>query len=110
MISSYQEIIEISKCMVKLGAISILTEFAILFQYKATLRKSHLEALYLTVHYLSQNELKRVMLDPSILGIYESKHCKDEKEGPRHFQEPLGEKVISVLEYADNARNIVTHR
>ena len=71
LISIYQQIIAMLRWMIELGRIDILTEVSMLSQYQVAPRRGCLEGLYLIVHSLSSNSLKKVVFDPNIPDIHE---------------------------------------
>ena len=57
---------------VELGRIGIQIDFALLFQYQASPRESHLEALYLIFKFLSGNPKKILVIDSSVTKVENS--------------------------------------
>lgn len=120
-ISRFQQIIGILRWAIELGRIDIHIEVALLSQYQAAPREGHLEALYLIVHYLWKNPVKRIVFDPEIVKTDESCFSPDadwkefygdvQEEDPPNMPEPLGKPVkITCFVDADHAGNTVTRR
>ena len=61
----YQQIFGILRWAIELGQVDILHKVSIMSQYQANPREGHLEALYLIVHFLSSNPMKRIVFDQS---------------------------------------------
>jgi hypothetical protein len=119
--SRYRQIIGILRWAIELGRFDILLEVSLLSQYQANPRVGHLEALYLIVSYLHNNQCKRVLFDPNIPYIApDTFRCDDDwtefygdvkEEDPPGMPEPLGASVtIGCFVDADHAGNKVTRR
>lgn len=118
--SRFRQIIGILRWAIELGRIDILIEVAIMSQYQANPREGHLEALYLIVHYLSKNPMKRLVFDPRDPQVDESTFIKGDwtefygdivEEDPPNMPEPLGNPVtMHCFVDANHAGNKVTRR
>jgi hypothetical protein len=120
-VQRYQQIIGILRWAIELGRVDILHEVSIMSQYQANPREGHLEALYLIVHFLSNNPMKRIVFDPSTPLTNEEDFFGDadwtefygdiEEEDPPNMPEPLGHPVqITMFVDANHANNVVTRR
>jgi hypothetical protein len=119
--SRYRQIIGILRWAIELGRFDILLEVSLLSQYQANPRVGHLEALYLVVSYLHNNQCKRILFDPNLPYIApDTFRCDDDwvefygdvkEEDPPSMPEPLGASVtIGCFVDADHAGNKVTRR
>ena len=119
--SRFRQIIGILRWAIELGRIDILTEVSLLSQYQACPREGHLEALYLIVHYLKLNPVRRIVFDPrkvenTVSRFNDGADWRDfygdvEEEDPPHMPKPLGKSVkISCFVDSNHAGNVVTRR
>ena len=120
-VQRYQQIIGILRCAIKLGRVNILHEVSIMSQYQANPREGYLEALYLIVHFLSNNPMKCIVFDPATLLANEAAFYGDadwtefygniQEEDPPNMPETLGRLVqITMFVDANQANNVVTRR
>ena len=119
--SRYRQIIGILRWAIELGRYDILLEVSLMSQYQANPRVGHLEALYLIVNYLQNNQFKRIVFNPEKPIIKEGTFECDvdwtefygnvKEEDPPGMPEPLGASVtIGCFVDADHAGNKVTRR
>ena len=120
-VQRYQQIIGILRWAIELGRVDILHEVSIMSQYQANPREGHLEALYLIVHFLSNNPMKRIVFDPATPLANDAAFYGDadwtefygdiQEEEPPNMPEPLGRPVqITMFVDANHANNVVTRR
>ena len=92
-----------------------------MLQYQANPREGHIEALYLIVHFLSTNPMKRIVFDPALPLTDERQFYGDAdwtelygditEEDPPNMLEPLGRPLqITMFVDANHANNVVTRR
>eukprot|EP00957_Ditylum_brightwellii_P084990 6462864-Ditylum_brightwellii.AAC.1 len=116
-VQRYQQIIGILRWAIELGRVDILHEVSIMSQYQANPREGHLEALYLIVHFLSNNPMKRIVFDPATPLANDAAFYGDadwtefygdiQEEEPPNMPEPLGRPVqITMFVDANHANNV----